>query len=86
MKTRIKSFLSSKIGKLYIIVSVFAMSAVSFAQTPVPIVVDTNTIFEQANNWITVFTPIVAIGIGISIALAILTFIGTQIVKAFRGK
>lgn len=53
------------------------------AQTPVPIEIDTNEIFSQTNNWIDVFLPIVAIGAGISIALAILTFIVKQIVSAF---
>jgi len=51
----------------------------------VPIVVDTNAIFESTNTWIAVFIPIMAIGIGIAVALAILTFIGNQILKAFRG-
>ena len=59
--------------------------APTFAQSPVPIVVDTNAIFTSANTWIEVFSPIMAIGIGISIALAILTFIGYQIIKAFQG-
>lgn len=60
-----------------------ALTVPSFAQTPVPIVIDTNEIFTQTNNWIDVFLPIVAIGAGISIALAILTFIVKQIVSAF---
>ena len=66
----------------------------AFAQTSTPIpptatlvaiVVPTNQIFTQTNSWITVFTPLVAIGIGIAIALTILTFVGNQILKAFRG-
>jgi hypothetical protein len=65
---------------------VLVMAAPAFAQsTPVPIVVDTNEIFTQTNTWIEVFLPIIAIGVGISVALAILTFIGNQIVKAIRG-
>jgi len=60
-------------------------SVASFAQTPVPIVVDTNQIFTQTNTWIEVFIPIMSIGIGIAVALAILTFLGNQIIKAFRG-
>jgi hypothetical protein len=65
---------------------VLVMVAPAFAQeTPVPIVVDTNEIFTQTNTWIEVFLPIIAIGVGISVALAILTFIGNQIVKAIRG-
>lgn len=73
--------------KTLVIVAVMFVSATAMAQapTPVPIVVDTNAIFTQTNNWIAVFAPIVAIGVGISIALAILTFIGNQILKAFRG-
>jgi hypothetical protein len=68
-----------------LIVAVFALSVPAFAQTPVPIVVDTNAIFTSVNSWIVTFVPIVAIGLGIAIALAILTFIGNQILKAFRG-
>jgi predicted RND superfamily exporter protein len=51
----------------------------------VPIVVDTNQIFSSVNSWIVTFVPIVAIGLGIAIALAILTFIGKQILNAFQG-
>jgi hypothetical protein len=63
--------------------ALMAMTAVSFAQTPVPLVVPTNDIFESVNTWLEVFAPIVAIGVGIAIALAILTFIGKQILQAF---
>jgi hypothetical protein len=66
---------------LVVLALVFVMP--TFAQTPVPIEIDTNEIFSQTNNWIDVFLPIVAIGAGISIALAILTFIVKQIVSAF---
>ena len=68
-----------------LIVAVFALSVAVFAQTPVPIVVDTNQIFSSVNSWIVTFVPIVAIGLGIAIALAILTFIGKQILNAFQG-
>lgn len=59
------------------------MSLTAFAQTPVPLVVPTNDIFISVNQWLGVFAPIVAIGVGIAIALAILTFIGKQILQAF---
>lgn len=68
-----------------LIAAVFALSMPALAQTPVPISVDTNQIFTSVNSWIVTFVPIVAIGLGIAIALAILTFIGNQILKAFRG-
>ncbi len=65
---------------------VFVFSAVAaFAQTPVPITIDTNQIFTQTNSWITVFAPILAIGGGIAIALALLSFIIGQIVKAVQN-
>ena len=65
---------------------VFALSAVAaFAQTPVPIEIDTNQIFTQTNSWISVFGPILAIGGGIAIALALLGFIIGQIVKAVQN-
>ncbi len=86
MKEQIKAALANKAFRYFMILAaILAVSVPAFAQTPVPIVVDTNEIFTQANNWIEVFAPILAIGIGISIALAILTFIGQQILKAFRG-
>lgn len=56
----------------------------AMAQTPVPLVVPTNEIFTQTNTWMEVFAPVVAIGVGIAIALAILGFIGNEILKAFR--
>lgn len=86
MILQIKAALASKSMRYFIIcAAILAISIPAFAQTPVPIVVNTNDIFTQTNSWITVFSPILAIGIGISIALAILTFIGAQILKAFRG-
>lgn len=66
-----------------IFAAMLATTAVAFAQTPVPLVVPTNDIFESVNTWLEVFAPIVAIGVGIAIALAILTFIGKQILQAF---
>ena len=77
-------FLNRKALHLSVVASIMlAMNMPAFAQTPVPITVDTNEIFTQTNNWIDVFLPIVAIGAGISIAIAILTFIVRQIVSAF---
>ncbi|MBK8028200.1 MAG: hypothetical protein IPK17_01555 [Chloroflexi bacterium] len=55
------------------------------AQTPVPITIDTNALFTQVNNWTTSLDDVIFVGVAISIALAILTFIGAQIIKAFRG-
>ena len=76
-------FLADKALYLSVVASIILAANPVFAQTPVAITVDTNEIFTQTNNWIDVFLPIVAIGAGISIAIAILTFIVKQIVAAF---
>ncbi len=55
------------------------------AQTPVPITIDTNGLFTQVNTWTSSLDDVIFVGVAISIALAILTFIGSQIIKAFRG-
>ena len=64
-------------------VAIVMVSAVSFAQTAVALVVPTNEIFTQTNSWLQTFPPVVAIGVGIAVALAILRFIGKQIIDAF---
>lgn len=66
-------------------VVLFGEVAPTLAQTPVPITIDTNEIFTQTNNWITQFTPIQAIGIGASLALAILGFLAAVLTGAFKG-
>ena len=57
--------------------------APSFAQ--VTLTIPTDDIFTSINDWIATFAPIVAIGIGIAAAIAILTFVGKQIVNAFKA-
>ncbi|MCK6581289.1 MAG: hypothetical protein L6Q98_24630 [Anaerolineae bacterium] len=68
-----------------VIVSVLAPVLPTFAQTPIAIDIPTDVIFTEANNWIETFAPIAAIGIGISIAIAVLGYLGSVVVKAFRG-
>jgi hypothetical protein len=85
MLLRIQSALRSKTFMYFVLVAaVFALSIPTFAQTPVPLVVPTNEIFTQTNTWMGVFAPVVAIGVGIAVALAILGFIGNEILKAFK--
>jgi len=68
------------------VVLVLALPAFAQTATPAPsLEIPVTTIFDEANSWIQVFAPILAIGIGISIALAILTFVGKQIISAFKG-
>lgn len=54
----------------------------AFAQ--VTLTIPTDDIFSSINDWIVTFAPIVAIGIGISAAIAILGYVGAMIVSAFR--
>lgn len=79
---------------LFAVLVIMAMPMVSQAQTntpippsatPVALTIPVNEIFSQTNTWMTSLGPVVALGIGISVALAILTFIGKQIISAFRG-
>lgn len=77
---------------LAILLVLGAVSALAQTNTPVPptatpvtITFDTNELLTASNSWISSFTPIFAISIGIAIAVAILTFIGVQILKAFRN-
>jgi len=67
---------------------------VGFAQTNTPIPptatmvrinVPVNIILTETNTWIATFAPIAAIGIGITIALAVLGYIGSIIKSAFGG-
>lgn len=58
----------------------------TFAQaTAVPLEIPTDVIFTETNNWIATFAPIAAIGIGITIALAVLAYLGKMIAGAFKG-
>lgn len=60
--------------------------AATYAQTatPVPLNIPTNQIFTETNSWMATFAPVAAIGIGISIALAVLGYLGKMIKSAFN--
>lgn len=53
----------------------------SFAQS---ISFDATVLISQVNTWITVFLPILSIGMGISIAIALVEKVGSSILNAFR--
>jgi hypothetical protein len=78
---------SRRLAVLSLTVFVLLVSAVvSFAQaTPVPITIDTNSLLTQVNTWTASLDDVVFLGVAIAIAIALLTFIGAQILKAFRG-
>ncbi len=84
---RFKDNLRSKPFRYFVILAaVLCLSVPTFAVTPVPLVIDTNDIMTQTNSWIGTFSPIIAIGIGMSLALAILSFIGYTMISAFKGR
>lgn len=71
---------------MLVLIVVLAVSAAStFAQSTPTINIPINDIFTQMNNWIAVIAPIFAVGIGISLAFAVLGFIGNVLLKAFRS-
>ena len=70
-----------------IILAVLLTAAAPVFATPTPVPnfqIPTTTIFNEANSWIQVFAPIAAIGIGISIAIAVLGYVGKLIIDAFK--
>ena len=69
------------------VVPSFAQTATPVPPTAAPTVLEipTGVIFSETNNWLETFAPIAAIGIGITIALAVLGYLGKMIVSAFKG-
>lgn len=64
----------------------FLVGGVGLGYAQVTLTIPTDDIFTSINSWIATFAPIVAIGIGIAAAIAILTFVGNEIIRAFRGR
>lgn len=81
-------YLSQTVKTLAVVafVSMLAAGAPTFAQesTAVPLDIPTDVIFSETNSWLVTFAPIAAIGIGITVALAVLGYIGKMIVSAFK--
>jgi hypothetical protein len=72
------------LAALMLAVFAFGQVLISHAQTAVPLEIPTDVIFTQTNSWMETFAPIAAIGIGISIALAVLGYLGKMIKSAFN--
>jgi hypothetical protein len=60
---------------------VLAPQFITHASTAITI--DTDTLFESVNDWINVFLPIAAIGLGIAIALAVISYVGDAVLHGF---
>lgn len=64
----------------------FAGAVPTYAQeTPVPLEIPVNGMFTSANTWMASLGPVLAIGFGITIALALLTLVGGLIVSALKS-
>ena len=72
---------------LAVLAAMLVVGVVSAAaqSTPVPLEIPTGVIFSETNNWLETFAPIAAIGIGITIALAVLGYLGTLNASPFRS-
>lgn len=88
--------MNKRVLVLALLLLLLAIPAAAQTNTPIPptatpapptavsLSVDTNVLFNQANSWIASFLPIFAVGIGLSVALAILTYVGARIVGALQ--
>lgn len=87
MKKLLSVRLNRSVTVLAVFVAMLALGVVAAAaqSTPVPLEIPTGVIFSETNNWLETFAPIAAIGIGITIALAVLGYLGKMIVSAFKG-
>lgn len=69
----------------YQLVGQVVVTLAQTANTPVPSIdIPTDVIFSETNVWIDVFAPIAAISIGITIALAVLGYLGSTIASSFK--
>lgn len=76
--------ISPKIVMLFVFVMVTAFMAVpAFAQSDT-ITIDTSSLFTQINTWIAALDDVVFLGAAIGIAIAVLTYIGYTILRAFN--
>lgn len=75
-----------KSSKARFIMTVMLFVVAVSVQAQVTLQIPTDDIFSSINDWIVTFVPVVAIGIGIAAALAILGFVGSEIISAFRGR
>lgn len=66
---------------------VFVVGAIpAFAQTTPTISIDTDQFMSAINTWLPMAVQIAAIGVGISAAFALATFVGNMITNAFSGR
>ena len=81
----LKQYLPVFLAALLTVMVLDASATLAQESTAVPLDIPTDVIFTETNNWIATFAPIAAIGIGITIALAVLAYLGKMIASAFRS-
>lgn len=81
----LKQYLPVFLAALLTVMVLDASATLAQESTAVPLDIPTDVIFTETNNWIATFAPIAAIGIGITIAIAVLAYIGKMIARAFRS-
>lgn len=84
MLSNVTTMSKTQFRVLMVLLCLLSFSMTAFAQ--VTLEIPTDDIFQSINDWIVTFAPIIAIGIGIAAAIAILSFVGNEIIKAFRGR
>lgn len=78
-----RGIMHNKVMFAVMIALAMTVPQLSFAQSAT-IEIDFTVLFSQINAWIVQFLPIMAIGIGIAVAIAIINFVGNRIVDAFK--
>lgn len=71
---------------IIVLVVILSLASSAFAQSAPTINIPVDDIFTQMNQWIQVIAPIFSVGIGISLAFAVLGFIGNVLIDAFRRR
>lgn len=68
-----------------VVVLALSMTLPTMAQASGTLDIDLTPLFDQINYWVTQLFPILSIGVGIAIAIALIGFVGSSIKKAFVG-
>jgi hypothetical protein len=82
LKAAVVSHLTAILVTAFVFAVVMMPQLVSHASTAISI--DTDVLFGSVNTWISTFLPIFAIGLGIAIALAIISIVGDSILQGLR--
>jgi len=82
----ISNFISRRRKSLIVVLLLtfmLVMNGFSFATSSISF--DASAMIDQINIWVPVFLPILGIGLGITIAIALIEKVGSGILDAFRN-